>query len=78
MGTEGFNVEIGSLESLITGGVTFTTPADDQGSPQLQQKAYYRLYNNRSEVREKMFEQHLDFVMLFSESIRGFKSGCSD
>ncbi|KJG10967.1 intermembrane transport protein PqiB [Photobacterium kishitanii] len=75
VGAEGFNVKIGSLESLITGGVTFTTPADDQGSPQLQQKAYYRLYNNRSEVREKMFEQHLDFVMLFSESIRGLKAG---
>ncbi|PSW62740.1 intermembrane transport protein PqiB [Photobacterium kishitanii] len=75
VGAEGFNVKIGSLESLITGGVTFTTPADDQGSPQLHQKAYYRLYNNRSEVREKMFEQHLDFVMLFSESIRGLKAG---
>lgn len=75
VGAEGFNVKIGSLESLITGGVTFTTPADDQGRSQLKQKAYYRLYNNDAEVREKMFEQHLDFVMLFSESIRGLKAG---
>ncbi|SMY15864.1 intermembrane transport protein PqiB [Photobacterium aquimaris] len=75
MGAEGFNVKIGSLESLITGGVTFTTPADEQGTPQLKQKAYYRLYDTRTAVREKMFEQHLDFVMLFSESIRGLKAG---
>ncbi|SMY34079.1 intermembrane transport protein PqiB [Photobacterium andalusiense] len=75
VGAEGFNVKIGSLESLITGGVTFTTPADDQGTPQLKQKAYYRLYDTRAAVREKMFEQHLDFVMLFSESIRGLKAG---
>ncbi|PSU68318.1 intermembrane transport protein PqiB [Photobacterium phosphoreum] len=75
VGAEGFNVKIGSLESLITGGVTFTTPVDDQGSSQLKQKAYYRLYDNAAEVREKMFEQHLDFVMLFSESIRGLKAG---
>ncbi|OBU16866.1 paraquat-inducible protein B [Photobacterium aquimaris] len=75
VGAEGFNVKIGSLESLITGGVTFTTPADDQGTPQLKQKAYYRLYDNRTAVREKMFERHLDFVMLFSESIRGLKAG---
>ncbi|MCP3699645.1 MAG: intermembrane transport protein PqiB [Aliivibrio sp.] len=75
VGAEGFNVKIGSLESLITGGVKFTTAADDQGTPQLKQKSYYRLYDNQKAVREKMFEQHLDFVMLFSESIRGLKAG---
>lgn len=72
---EGFNVKIGSLESLITGGVTFSTPADDQGVLQRKQLKYYRLYDNEKDYREKMYEKHLNFVMLFKESIRGLKTG---
>ncbi|WP_419240591.1 intermembrane transport protein PqiB [Photobacterium leiognathi] len=75
MGAEGFNVKIGSLESLITGGVTFKTPSDDQGFVQKKQLKHYRLFDSVQDYHEKMYEKHINFVMLFKESIRGLKAG---
>ncbi|EAR53386.1 putative paraquat-inducible protein B [Photobacterium sp. SKA34] len=75
MSAEGFNVKIGSLESLITGGVTFQTPSDEQGVVQNKQLTHYRLYNSEKDYRQKMYDKSLKFVMLFKESIRGLKAG---
>lgn len=75
MGAEGFNVKIGSLESLITGGVTFKTPSDEQGVVQNKQLKHYRLFDSVQDYHEKMYDKSLKFVMLFKESIRGLKAG---
>ncbi|KJF83309.1 intermembrane transport protein PqiB [Photobacterium angustum] len=75
MGAEGFNVKIGSLESLITGGVTFKTPSDEQGVVQNKQLKHYRLFDSAQDYHEKMYDKSLKFVMLFKESIRGLKAG---
>ncbi|BAJ00220.1 paraquat-inducible protein B [Shewanella violacea DSS12] len=75
MNAEGVNVNVGSLESLMTGGVTFMTPDGDSESRQTEQLVHYRLFDSVHDYREKMYEKHLDFVMMFTESIRGLKVG---
>ncbi|MDV5170174.1 intermembrane transport protein PqiB [Photobacterium rosenbergii] len=76
MSAEGFNLKIGSIESLITGGVSFRVPRGrEPGELITKQKSKFRLYNNIKEVRERFYEDYLEYVMLFNESVRGLQVG---
>ncbi|MGF1688380.1 intermembrane transport protein PqiB [Photobacterium japonica] len=76
MSAEGFNLKIGSIESLITGGVSFKVPnGREPGELVTKQMSKFRLYNNMKDVRERFFDEYLEYVMLFDESVRGLKPG---
>ncbi|MGF1760642.1 intermembrane transport protein PqiB [Photobacterium sagamiensis] len=75
MSAEGFNLQIGSIESLITGGVSFRVPkGSEEGELVTTQMSQFKLYHNLKQMRERNFEQYLEFVMMFDESIRGLKA----
>lgn len=76
MSAEGFNFKIGSIESLITGGVSFRVPrGNEPGELITKELSRFRLYNNLKQVRERFFDEYLEYVMLFDESVRGLNSG---
>ncbi|MCG3845364.1 intermembrane transport protein PqiB [Photobacterium damselae] len=76
MSASGINVKIGSLESLITGGVSFGLPDGvSSGEKVITQNEKYRLYDNMKQVTEGMYDKYLPYVMLFKESIRGLQPG---
>ncbi|MDO6705868.1 intermembrane transport protein PqiB [Photobacterium sp. 1_MG-2023] len=76
MSAEGFNLKIGSVESLLTGGVSFNVPeGSEPGELVTRQMSRFRLYNNQNEVRERFYDQYLEYVMLFDESVRGLNEG---
>ncbi|MGF1726200.1 intermembrane transport protein PqiB [Photobacterium nomapromontoriensis] len=76
MSAEGFNLKIGSVESLITGGVSFKVPEGHEPGPLITKNlSKFRLYENMKEVRERFFDEYLEYVMLFDESVRGLKAG---
>ncbi|PSW19908.1 intermembrane transport protein PqiB [Photobacterium sanctipauli] len=76
MSAEGFNLKIGSIESLITGGVSFRVPKGrDPGELITKDLSKFRLYNNLKQVRERFFDEYLEYVMLFDESVRGLNPG---
>ncbi|MGR5143321.1 intermembrane transport protein PqiB [Photobacterium sp. DNB23_23_1] len=76
MSAEGFSLKIGSIESLITGGVSFRVPRGrEAGELITKQKSKFRLYNNLKQVRERFYEDYLEYVMLFNESVRGLQVG---
>lgn len=76
MSAEGFNLKIGSIESLITGGVSFRVPkGNEPGELITKDMSRFRLYNNLKQVKERFFDEYLEYVMLFDESVRGLNSG---
>ncbi|QUJ69336.1 intermembrane transport protein PqiB (plasmid) [Photobacterium sp. GJ3] len=76
MSAEGFNLKIGSVESLLTGGVSFNVPdGAEPGELVTRQMMTFHLFNNQSEVREQLYDQYLEYVMLFNESVRGLSEG---
>lgn len=76
MSAEGFNLKIGSVESLITGGVSFRVPKGAEPGEQVtEQQKHFKLYNNFKQVRERIFDQYLEYVMMFDESVRGLNVG---
>ncbi|MGF1715597.1 intermembrane transport protein PqiB [Photobacterium chitinilyticum] len=76
MSAEGFNLKIGSIESLITGGVSFRVPkGNEPGELITKDMSRFRLYNNLKRVKERFFDEYLEYVMLFDESVRGLNTG---
>ncbi|MCW8330221.1 intermembrane transport protein PqiB [Photobacterium sp. SDRW27] len=76
MSAEGFNLKIGSIESLITGGVSFRVPkGNEPGELITKELSRFRLYNNLKQVKERFFDEYLEYVMLFDESVRGLNAG---
>ncbi|MRI34840.1 paraquat-inducible protein B [Endozoicomonas sp. OPT23] len=72
--TEGIEVKVDSLESLLKGGVTFASLSDSRSKPEpAEQMQQFRLFDDANQVKEGMYDKYLEFVLLFDESIRGLK-----
>lgn len=69
---KGFHLGIGSLESLILGGVTFgLVHGESAGSQIKENSAAFTLFGSMKEVKRDYFGRFTHFIMLFEDSIRG-------
>ncbi|WP_462054336.1 MlaD family protein, partial [Vibrio cholerae] len=74
LNAEGLEFSLGSIESLLKGGVTFgQLQEEDSGQPITQQLTEFRLFDDVKQIREGMFDDYIEFVMMFDESVRGLK-----
>ena len=70
-----FNIHLGSLESLISGGVSFSVPKGmKSGETVTEQMKQFRLFNSAKDVNESRYIRNIEYVMLFDGSIRGLLS----
>ncbi|MGR5207366.1 MULTISPECIES: intermembrane transport protein PqiB [Vibrio] len=75
LNANGFDLKFGSLESILTGGVTFSIiPENSISKPLTKELVHFRLYDDIKQVRADMYSNYVDFVMLFDESVRGLKT----
>ena len=76
LNADGFNVQVDSLQSLLSGGVTFGIPAgEDVGQPFDDELVKLPLFDNYEQVKEGLYKQYVKFIMEFDESIRGLNAG---
>jgi paraquat-inducible protein B len=76
LNTEGFKLRFDSLESLLVGGVSFGIPeGESSGERVSKQLTQFRLFNDQLAVKEGLYSQHVDYAMIFDESIRGLNPG---
>ena len=76
LNSQGFNIAVESLETLIAGGVTFAVPEGSaQGHPVGKKIPEFVLYDNLQAVRVHMYEKVLPYAMLFNYSVRGLSVG---
>jgi paraquat-inducible protein B len=60
---------------MITGGVTFDTlPGMGAGDELKEDMTHFRLFDDVKQVREGMYDEYIQFVMMFEESVRGLKA----
>lgn len=75
MSASGMRVEMGSLTTLFSGGVSFDVP-DGWALGQLaENKAEYKLFDDQRSIQDSLYTVHKDFLMFFSDSIRGLQPG---
>lgn len=72
---DGIRVDVGTLSTLLADGVSFDVPAGQPLGERIIERAFFRIHERESEIYEKHYEQRLQYVILFDESIRGLRPG---
>ncbi|AUX92993.1 intermembrane transport protein PqiB [Mixta gaviniae] len=75
MSASGMRVEMGSLTTLFSGGVSFDVPDGWELGVPAENKAEYHLYDDQRSIQDSLYSKHLDFLMFFNDSIRGLQAG---
>ena len=74
---EGIHFQTGTLETLISGGVTFDVPKDMPRGDVVTDRTDFTIYPNRDAIFDSRFKTGIQYILLFKESIRGLKPGAS-
>ncbi|VTP61493.1 paraquat-inducible protein B [Serratia rubidaea] len=75
MSAQGMRVEMGSLTTLFSGGVSFDVPQGWERGVQAKEKSVYELYENQRSIQDSLYTVHKDYLMFFSDSVRGLQPG---
>lgn len=75
LGADGVRVDIGSLESLLAGGVTFDYLNDSRDGEQVGDDTEFRLFRDRDAAQQEGFTHYADYIMLVEQSVRGLSAG---
>jgi paraquat-inducible protein B len=76
MGAQGFNVKVGSLMSLLSGGITFRThQLNDPSIPPSANNTHFRLHKDLTSVAEGSYTMRNPFLLYFDDSVRGLSPG---
>ncbi len=76
VGAEGFDVNMASLASLLTGGIAFDTPAIAGGSGEPSQPGtVFKVFKNFASLQEEKYVLTRPFLVNFDGSVRGLSVG---
>lgn len=73
--TQGFDINIESIETLLGGGVTFGVPEDAPMGEPAEPGDTYKLYASAESALQGTFERYLEYVLLIEDTVRGLSSG---
>ena len=72
--SEGFRVNVASLESLVGGGITFGVPNNAAMGRQAKEGANYVLFNDEDSAKEGRYGDYLEYVLLVDDTVRGLSN----
>lgn len=74
--TSGIDFKVGSLQTILSGGVTFDVPENTEAGHRMQESlTKFELFNDYSAVLENRYSEYVHFALLFDESVRGLEPG---
>jgi paraquat-inducible protein B len=75
LSADGIRVQMDSVESLIEGGVAFDVPQGQPVGERVTERIIFTIYAHKNAINERIYEQSIDYMLLFDESIRGLSPG---
>ncbi|GKW22789.1 paraquat-inducible protein B [Pectobacterium carotovorum subsp. carotovorum] len=75
MSAQGMRVEMGSLTTLFSGGVSFDVPSGWELGDAAKAMAQYRLFDSQRNIQDSLYTEYKEYLLFFSESIRGLQAG---
>jgi paraquat-inducible protein B len=75
LGASGVKVSTGSLETLLTNGVTFGIPEGMQQGEQITERSFFDIHPNYDSASEERFKLSAEYVILVKDTIRGLQVG---
>ncbi len=73
--TEGIKVSLGSLESLVIGGLSFGLPEDLEPGERKIEGTLFKLYASEEEANESPNRHYAEYVVSFTQSVLGLNKG---
>jgi len=71
----GIRLEMASLTTVISGGVSFDVPVGQPQGEHITERAFFTIYPRESAINETQYEHTLSYMVMFDASIRGLKPG---
>ncbi len=75
MSASGMRVEMGSLTTLFSGGVSFDVPDGWELGEAATNNTDYHLFDDQRSIQDSLYTNHVDFLMYFTDSIRDLQAG---
>lgn len=75
LNSQGIDVFSESLETTLTGGVSFELPDTLPVGNAVENGTEFKLYSSRLEIEKHPFEHSVDYLLLFDRSVRGLNIG---
>lgn len=75
MSADGVRVEMASLTSLLGGGVTFDVLDGWPQGNQVDNNSNFQLFANKKSIQDGLYNEYLEYLLFFDESIRGLAAG---
>ncbi|MBZ6394096.1 MULTISPECIES: intermembrane transport protein PqiB [Pantoea] len=75
MSASGMRVEMGSLTTLFSGGVSFDVPDGWDLGQAAQNQSDYHLFDDQRSIQDSLYTNHIDYLLFFTDSIRGLQAG---
>jgi paraquat-inducible protein B len=72
---DGVRFEMGSLESLLSGGIAYDLPEGVVPGSPCENGEEFELFANYQDVLEQPYKYYAEYIMLFDRSVRGLKKG---
>ncbi len=77
LGSNGVSVQIGSLKSMLAGGITFGQPPGIKAGKKVADGAHYKLYPNHNAAIQERYQEKIKYVVLLDNSVHGLSNGAS-
>lgn len=74
LSAEGASLSLGSLETLVSGGVAFDQPRTALPGESVAAEETFQLYPDAASIDENPHRFHQDYVVAFSQSVRGLSA----
>ena len=75
LNSKGFKLSVGSLKSLVVGGVSFDLPRHTEPGDAVAMNTVYRLYPDKASISENPHQYFQRYIVQFTQSMRGLHRG---
>ena len=74
-GVDGLKIDVNSLETIISGGVTFDLPTGIQRGETVEEGYEFQLFNSYKDILEQPYHHYAEYLLLFNASVAGLRIG---
>ena len=71
----GLEIDTGSLETLLSSGVSFDVPEGMTSGDIITEKTYFEIFESQEEAQAQQFNLSAKYVLLIDENVRGLNEG---
>lgn len=75
LGASGIKISTGSLETLLTNGVTFGIPEGMSKGEEINDRSFFDIHPNHNSASEERFKLSAEYVILVKDTVRGLHVG---